>query len=605
VGNAVGIDGKTPVAGSFSYTYYASDGVTQLSGTPTNAGSYYVTAAFTSSDPNYGNATSAETSFTIGQAGVSVQATTATIAYSTSAGTLTLIGNVSSSTGAGINAGTLTFTVAGFSPVVSGSVVNGQASASFTLPAGTAPQALAITTAYSGSSNFVAGSNSAGTLTVTKATPVITWANPASITYGGALSKTQLDATASVPGTLVYSPAATTVLPAGIQTLNVTFTPANTTDYATTTASVTIDVLPATLTVTTVSKTKTYGATFSAFSGSVSGLKNGDTIAIAGYGSAGAAATATVSGGPYVISATLTNPNDELANYTVVTHNGNLTVTPAALTITAGNQTKTYGRTLTLGTTDFTASGLLNTDSVTGVTLTSAGASASASVAKSPYNIVPNAATGSGLRNYKINYVSGQLTVTQANSTTTVTSSVNPSVYGQTVTFTANVASTTSGTPTGTVAFYDGTTLLGSGTLGGGKATFKTAALAVGSHSVTAVYSGDGNFVTSTSSPFTQTVNKAPVKIALTSSLNPSPAPGDEVTFTATVTAASPGSGTPTGTVTFMDGSTVLGTVGLVNGIATLNISSLALGNHKITAVYNGDIDFLPLTSSALTETIK
>jgi hypothetical protein len=68
VANVVGVDGQTPVSGSFSYSYFASDGVTPLSTAPTNAGTYYVTASFTSSDPNYGNATSAETIFTIGKA---------------------------------------------------------------------------------------------------------------------------------------------------------------------------------------------------------------------------------------------------------------------------------------------------------------------------------------------------------------------------------------------------------------------------------------------------------------------------------------------------------------------------------------------------------
>src|SRR5208282_4065602 len=71
-----------------------------------------------------------------------------------------------------------------------------------------------------------------GTLTVSRATPTITWANPASITYGTALSAAQLDATASVSGTFLYTPAAGAVLAAGTETLSVTFTPANTTDYS-------------------------------------------------------------------------------------------------------------------------------------------------------------------------------------------------------------------------------------------------------------------------------------------------------------------------------------------------------------------------------------
>ena len=85
------------------------------------------------------------------------------------------------------------------------------------------------------------------TITVTKATPSITWATPAAITYGTALSSAQLNATASVAGTFVYSPAAGTVPAAGTDTLSVTFTPSDTTDYTTTTATVTLAVtIPAT-----------------------------------------------------------------------------------------------------------------------------------------------------------------------------------------------------------------------------------------------------------------------------------------------------------------------------------------------------------------------
>ncbi len=80
------------------------------------------------------------------------------------------------------------------------------------------------------------------TLTVNKATPTITWATPAAITYGTALSATQLDASSTVAGTFVYTPAAGAVLTAGSQTLSVTFTPTDTTDYTTATATVTLTV---------------------------------------------------------------------------------------------------------------------------------------------------------------------------------------------------------------------------------------------------------------------------------------------------------------------------------------------------------------------------
>ena len=83
------------------------------------------------------------------------------------------------------------------------------------------------------------------TIAVAQATPTIAWASPASIVYGTALSSAQLDATASVPGTFTYSPAAGTVLGVGNnQTLSVTFTPTDSTDYTGATATTTINVLP-------------------------------------------------------------------------------------------------------------------------------------------------------------------------------------------------------------------------------------------------------------------------------------------------------------------------------------------------------------------------
>src|SRR5262249_52931876 len=130
-------------------------------------------------------------------------------------------------------------------------------------------------------------------------------------------------------------------------------------------------------------------------------------------------------------------------------------------------------------------------------------------------------------------------------------SSANPSVVGQAVTFTATVAATApgAGTPTGTVTFRDGATVLGTGTLdAGGVASFAAAALAAGSHSITAAYGGDADFGVSTSAALSQAVNQAATTTALASSPNPSTY-GQLVTLTATVTVAAPGAGTPTGTV--------------------------------------------------------
>jgi hypothetical protein len=198
------------------------------------------------------------------------------------------------------------------------------------------------------------------------------------------------------------------------------------------------------------------------------------------------------------------------------------------------------------------------------------------------------------------------VTVDQASSTVALASSPNPSVFGQAVSFTATVTATApaTGSPTGTVTFKDGTTTLGAVTLAGGSATLTTSALVAGGHSITAAYQGDTDFLASASNPWVQTVNKAATTTTLASSSG-TVAVGQTVTFTATVAALAPGAGTPSGTVTFSDGATVLGTAALVNGSASFATAALATGTHSITAAYGGDANFLPSSSSsAVSETV-
>ena len=117
-----------------------------------------------------------------------------------------------------------------------------------------------------------------------------------------------------------------------------------------------------------------------------------------------------------------------LSNYLITYVDGDLTVNRAALTITANDNTKTYGGTLNFSGNEFSDSGLLNSDSITSVTLTSAGAVPTAIVTHSPYAIIPSAATGAGLGNYTITYVDGTLTVTPA--PLTITADNQTKVYG-------------------------------------------------------------------------------------------------------------------------------------------------------------------------------
>jgi hypothetical protein len=191
---------------------------------------------------------------------------------------------------------------------------------------------------------------------------------------------------------------------------------------------------------------------------------------------------------------------------------------------------------------------------------------------------------------------------TLSTTTTSVVSSVNPSAFDQSVTFTASVTPQGKGTPTGTVTFYDGGTALGTVPLTKGSAALSTSALVVGMHSITASYSGDSNFSSSTSPVLQQTVQQAASTTSISSSLNPSTF-GQSVTFSATVN--SQYGGTPTGTVTFYDGTTALSTVPLTNGSAALTTSVLLASKHSISADYTGDNNFLPSNSSALNQVVN
>lgn len=193
--------------------------------------------------------------------------------------------------------------------------------------------------------------------------------------------------------------------------------------------------------------------------------------------------------------------------------------------------------------------------------------------------------------------------VIDAATTTTLGTSAPTAVFGQTELLTATVSSK-AGVPVGSVTFLDGNTVLDTAAVdAAGQATLRVL-LGVGNHALTASFAGNSGFANSTSAAVAETVNPATTTVALGSSLNPA-ATGQAVTFTATVAAVAPGSGTPTGTVTFQDGNVVLGTAAVApGGTATFTTSFAAAGGHAITAVYSGDANFVG-SSQALTEQVN
>jgi hypothetical protein len=197
--------------------------------------------------------------------------------------------------------------------------------------------------------------------------------------------------------------------------------------------------------------------------------------------------------------------------------------------------------------------------------------------------------------------------IDKAPTTSGVTSSSNPSVFGAPVTLTATVSAAPGvGTPSGAVTFKDGATAIvcGAGSVPTAPtATCTTSALATGTHTITAVYAGGGAFYGSTSAAVSQVVNKASSTTTLTAS-SASFRYGAPLTLTATVAVVAPGAGTPIGTVNFLDGAAVLGSVTVTNGVATFTTSTLPVGSHSVTAVYSGGTDFVMSTSAASAITV-
>jgi hypothetical protein len=205
------------------------------------------------------------------------------------------------------------------------------------------------------------------------------------------------------------------------------------------------------------------------------------------------------------------------------------------------------------------------------------------------------------------------VTVNKATPTTlSLASSSAPSTFGEADTLTATVGwagGAVRGVPAGTVDFTDGSTVLCAAVpvvSSAAKASCPVS-LGVGTHHVTATYSGDktDGFIGSTAT-LDDVVDPAPTSVTLTSSAAGGVTAGDAVTFNATVSPSGPATPTPSGTVQFeVDGSPFAAAAPLANGSAALTTSKLAVGTHTVTASYSGDTDFAPATSTDVNVTVN
>ena len=234
----------------------------------------------------------------------------------------------------------------------------------------------------------------------------------------------------------------------------------------------------------------------------------------------------------------------------------------------------------------------------------------------SPVGSYMSSCSGAVDTNYTISYVPGVVTVTAASTMTAASSSENPSSYGQSVSFMATVTNTATGAaPTGSVQFVvDGSNFglpvaLTPSSNTGMAASGATTTLMAGSHTVTANYmNADGNFTNSIGTlSGGQTVNPATTSTALSSATNPSVL-GQAVGFTATVTdTSSNDSAVPMGgTVSFYDGTLLIGSAKLNAGSATFTTALLSSSPHSISASFNGDANFsASMTSSAVSQAVN
>lgn len=328
-----------------------------------------------------------------------------------------------------------------------------------------------------------------------KATPVVNWSDPADILYGTPLSGTQLNATANVPGTFIYSPPAGTILNAGPnQVLTVDFIPDDTANYNNVDdTTVQIDVLPATPVVTVSGGPYTYDGAPHPATAVARDASSNPVSGTFSFTYDGSAAT-PVNAGTYAVIATFTSSDP---NFTNATGNGTLTITRATPVVSWSNPANiTYGT--PLGATQLNATANVGgtfTYNPPAGTVLNAGANQTLSV-----DFAPTDAT-----NYNpVNGTTVLITVDKAPTTIAITDIYpSPSTQGEPVTISFNLGGTF-GTPAGTITVTDG---VDSCTAPATATSCSMVLATIGSRTFTATYSGDVNHFGSTSSRFSHQVD--------------------------------------------------------------------------------------------------
>jgi hypothetical protein len=308
----------------------------------------------------------------------------------------------------------------------------------------------------------------------------------------------------------------------------------------------------------------------------------------------------------YMGSATFLTSTSAAASVTV---NGTVTSTSTGLVASPNPVTAGQGLTLTAAvsgtTTPFGTVSFYNGSTLLGsATLNSSGTGtfSTSSLAAGTYSLTAQYSGNSSFLASTSATASVAVNAAAISTSTSLVASPNPVTAGQALTLIAAVSGTT--TPSGTVSFYNGSTLLGSATLNSfGIGTFSTSSLASGTYSLIAQYSGNSSFLASTSAATSATVTASVTATTTVLVASPNPLTAGQ---TLTLTATASGTTTPSGTVNFYAGSTLLGEVTLnSSGMAILSTSSLAAGTYSLTAQFLANASFLTSTSAAASVTVN
>jgi hypothetical protein len=405
-----------------------------------------------------------------------------------------------------------------------------------------------------------------------------------------------------------YNPSALITFSATVSSLTGGGTPTGTVTFSDATANGTITIGGAAVTLDTNGKAS---VTVPGGASGENGLAVGGNNVTAIF-SGDANYAANVSSPPFVVTVSKSQTTPAISAPAAVAAGASFTAT---VTMTAGTPppgTLPPGGPMTMAV-DGVAVATSNLTTTGGIT--SAAFTLTAPTTSGSHNLQ---ATYPGDANYQSSVATVAFSISKAATVTTLTATPGVLTPGTAESLTATVAplnvGTTSYSITGTVAFYDGTVLLGTAPLAMNSATLPGIALSTAtSHSLTAVYSGDASWSASTSNAVILT----PLLLADSVTLTVSPgsvAPGQVATLIATVTPAvapaSTGEQNPTGNVIFYNGTTAIGTVALVAGpnhtaTATLLSATLPSGLDVLTAYYVGDLFYEANTSNSITLSVQ